>query len=136
MNTHTISEEIIRTFHLFWDNFPFPVMLLHKDRTIIDRNKAAETAGFPVGTRCADMGEKEYHRGCQANVALKKGTAMRDVSFFEPANAVLDSYWVPLAGNDELYVHFSIDISPYAAEHMFPKKCDGAGRECSSCNCG
>jgi len=50
MKHNEISEEIRRNFHLFWDNFPFPVMLVHKERTIIDRNKAGETAGYTAGS--------------------------------------------------------------------------------------
>ncbi len=45
-----VSEEKVRNFHLFWDNFPFPVMLVHKDRTILDQNRAGETAGYVAGS--------------------------------------------------------------------------------------
>jgi hypothetical protein len=42
MSSVTISDEIRSNFHLFWDNFPFPVMLTHKDRTILDANRAGQ----------------------------------------------------------------------------------------------
>lgn len=133
MAAHEISDETRRNFHLFCDNFPHPVMLVHKDRTILDVNKAGETAGYPTGIRCVDMGEKEHHKGCMANQALKEQTAKRVVGYFDFAGAVLDSYWIPLAGSDELYLHFAADITAWASESMIPKKCDAAA--CSSCNC-
>lgn len=34
------------------------------------------------------------------------------------ANAVLDSYWVPLAGQDDIFLHFSIDLP-----HMLQQTC-------------
>jgi len=83
MNKIEISDEMYRNFHLFWDNFPFPVLLIHKDRTILDRNKAAEAMGCIPGTRCIDRGKKEEHRGCLANKALQEQAAKRVVAFDE-----------------------------------------------------
>ena len=136
MATHEISEDIRGNFHLFWDNFPFPVMLIHKDRTIIEANKAGQALGCPVGTRCVDMGEKKHHAGCRANKALLEQAAERDVAYYEHLGMVLDSYWIPLAGVEDIYLHFSIDITEYAADRLIPKKCNEAASECSSCNCG
>ena len=135
METIAISEEMSRNFHLFWDNFPFPVMLVHKNRTIIDRNRAAETAGLLPGTRCVDIGKKEDHTGYQANKALEEQAAKRVVSYVEAYGLVLDAYWIPLAGEKDIYLHYSADISPYAAEHMFPAKNNAVAHGCSSCSC-
>lgn len=55
METCALNEETARNFHLFWDNFPFPVMLVHRNRTILDRNKAAEAVGLTTGTRCGEF---------------------------------------------------------------------------------
>lgn len=135
MAANEINDEILSNFHLFCDNFPFPVMLVRKDRTILAVNKSGETAGYPTGIRCVDMGEKEHHKGCMANQALKEQTAKRVVDYFDFAGAVLDSYWIPLAGSDELYLHFGIDITPWASESLLPKTCDSEA-DCASCNCG
>lgn len=135
MAAHQISDEIRSNFHLFYDNFPFSVMLVHKDRTILAMNKTAETAGYQTGIRCVDMGQKEHHKGCQANQALAEQTAKRVVAYFDFAGAVLDSYWIPLAGSSDLYLHFAADITEWAKESLVPKKGDvGAG--CATCNCG
>lgn len=121
MTTIELSPDIHTHFHLFWDNFPFPVMLLHKDRTILDRNKAAATAGCVPGTRCIDRGPKEIHKGCLANFALKEQGAKRKVEFIESRGVVMDTYWIPLPEHQDVYVHFGIDITEFAAERLFPK---------------
>jgi len=136
MAIQQISEEIRSNFHLYWDNFPQPVMLVHKDRTIIETNRAGQTLGYPVGTRCVDLGEKQHHAGCRANLALSEQAGVREVAYSEHLEQVLDSYWVPLAGAADLYVHFGIDISEYAADRLFPKKAGNGGCNCGSGGCG
>jgi len=136
MNHVVISEEIRRNFHLFWDNFPFPVMLVHKDRTIIDRNKAGEAVGYIAGSRCVDIGDKKDHAGCLANQALREQSAKRVVGYVAPAGAIFDSYWIPLAGSEDIYLHFFTDITEYAAERLFPDKFGTDNTGCSSYNCG
>lgn len=128
-----INEEITRNFHLFWDNYPAPVMLVHKTRTIITVNKSAQDIGCPVGTRCIDLGEKKHHAGCRANTALKEGIGVREVSYAEHMGQVVDGYWIPLAGSEDLYVHFCNDITEWAADRLFPAKCECTGSECGSC---
>ena len=133
MHQTEITQELSSSFHLFWDNFPFPVMLVRKDRTIVELNKAGLAMGCTPGTRCADLGKKEDHRGCLANQALKEQSAQRVVGYQESYGMVLDSYWVPLAGAEDLYLHFSIDITEHAAGRFFPKKGRGPGE---GCGCG
>ncbi len=135
MATHQISDEIRKNFHLFTDNFPFPVMLIHKDRTILEVNKTAEDQGYPTGVRCVEMGKKKYHKVCLANQALTEQSAKRLVAYFDFRGAVLDTYWIPLAGSDDLFLHFSPDITEWAKESLIPAKCE-AGIDCSACNCG
>lgn len=134
MAIHEISDEIRSSFHLFWDNFPSAVTLVHKDRTIIEINKAAQQQGYPVGIKCVDMGEKKHHAGCRANRALHEQTGVREVAYYDFLGQVVDCYWIPLAGSEDLYVHFAIDITEYAAERMFPaKKCGETTGGCGSC---
>ncbi|QEM70145.1 hypothetical protein FO488_06060 [Geobacter sp. FeAm09] len=139
MEQNTISEELSRNFHLFWDHFPSPVMLVRKDRTIIDRNRAAEAMGCIPGTRCIDSGRKEDHQRCLAGKALQEQSAKRLVTYAGNLGLVVDGYWIPLAGERDLYLHFFIDITPYAADRLFPhgsrdeKSTCGAESACSSC---
>ena len=113
-------ENHIRHFHLQWEHFPFPAMLIRKDRTIIAANPLAQKSGIVDGTRCCDLGRKEAHLACQANHALRDGVAKRLTGYFEDYKMVLDSYWIPVAGEDDIYIHFSIDITQYAAPSLFP----------------
>ncbi len=134
MAPHQLSDEIRNGFHLFCDNFPFPVMLIHKDRTILAVNKTGKEAGYPAGVRCIEMGKKEHHGVCLANQALSQQTAKRLVAYFDFRNAVLDTYWIPLAGSNDLFLHFSPDITEWARESMIPKECE-AQAGCTSCTC-
>jgi len=120
MNKVQLDPEIYRNFHLFWDNFPTPVMLVYKDRTILDRNKAAEAIGCVPGNRCSELGGKEAHQGCRANLALRERTAQRQVEYVKHMEMVIDSYWIPLVGYDDVYIHFGIDITEHAAKRYFP----------------
>jgi hypothetical protein len=104
------------------------------DRTIIEANKAGQTFGCPVGSRCVDIGEKKHHAGCRANKALRDQTGVREVVYSELLGQVVDGYWIPLAGSEDLFVHFSIDITEYAADRLFPGKQGVAGSECGSCS--
>ena len=133
MEQTEITKELSSNFHLFWDNFPFPVMLVRKDRTIVDLNKAGQALGCTPGSRCADIGKKEDHKGCLANQALLEQSAKRVVAYQESYGMVLDSYWVPLAGAEDLYLHFSIDITDYAAGRFLPGK---RHRHGDDCGCG
>ena len=130
MSEIEVSEEIRRNFHLFWDNYPAPVMLVHKDRTIIEANKAGREIGCPVGTKCVDIGEKKHHAGCRANVALREQAGVREVGWYDFMERVLDAYWIPLAGAEDLYVHFSNDITEYAPG-LIPKQCATGSGGCS-----
>lgn len=127
-----ISDEVRKNFHRFWGNFPSPVMLVHKDKTIIDTNKAGQAIGCPVGMRCVDIGEKKHHAGCRANKALREQTGVHSVAYSKYLDKVIDSYWVPLADVEDVFVHFGIDFTEFAAEHLFPKVCTSS-TDCSSC---
>lgn len=135
MVRHEISEEIIKNFHLFYDNFPFPATLVHKDRTILALNRKAGEVGYQTGIRCIDLGKKEHHKACLANKALSEQTTTRVVGYFDFTGSVLDSYWIPLAGSNELFVHYGADITEWASEKLLPKQCDGAV-DCAVCSCG
>lgn len=120
MDKITLDPEIQRSFHLFWDNFPSPVMLVYKDRTILARNKAAGAVpGCSPGERCSNLGDSEAHKRCQAGRALSEGVAQRSVDYIPHMGMVIDSYWIPLEGYEGIYIHFGLDITEYAAERYF-----------------
>lgn len=82
------------------------------------------------------MGEKKNHADYRANKALREQAGVRAVGYIEHMGVVLDTYWIPLAGAEDLYVHFGIDITEFAADRLFPKKCGEAGHDCGACTAG
>ena len=62
-------EEIIRAFHLMWDGFPEPILLIRKSREIVAANKKAEAFGIKAGSKCSSYGKPEQHKGCRCNEA-------------------------------------------------------------------
>lgn len=122
MTGNELTPDIHTHFHMFWDNFPFPAMLIRKDRVILDRNRAAEAIGCVPGTRCIDRGPKEAHKGCLASCALREQITKRKVHYVDSAGVVMDSYWIPLPQHEDVYVHFGIDITEYAADRFFKDK--------------
>jgi hypothetical protein len=96
---------------MMWDMFPHSVLLLKKNRDIVAVNKKAQERGVRAGGKCFQLGDKsktEIHTGCKANVALEKGMAERSVSYREGATRVTDTYWIPVAMEKDLFMHFTI----------------------------
>jgi len=67
------NEEILKSFHLMWDNFPEAVMITQKSREIIAVNKKAAEFGLKPGIKCSSIGKPENHKGCQCNQACDTG---------------------------------------------------------------
>jgi len=115
-----IDPEIVKAFHLMWDIFPSPTTLLRKDRTVLACNPAAMEKGFRVGTRCFQFsGGTSVHKHCKANVALREGAPQRSIVHSAVNKTVTDSYWLPLAGEKDLFVHTVINITQYAKPELF-----------------
>ena len=134
MATQQISDETRRNFHLFWDNHPAAVILIDRNRTIIEINKVAEERGYPVGVPCISMGEKKHHASCKLNIAMRDKSSVRNVEYIDFLGQVVDTYWIPLAGEEDLYIHFANDITEWAKESLSPKNCEDEA-SCSTCNC-
>lgn len=134
MTTQNISNETRRSFHFFWGNYPAAVILIDGNRTIIEINKVAEERGYPVGVQCISMGEKKHHASCKLKIALREKRSVRNVEYIDFLGQVVDTYWIPLAGEEDLYIHFANDITEWAKESLIPQKSDvEAG--CGVCKC-
>jgi hypothetical protein len=126
--TTTNLNGLQEAFHLMWDPFPFIVMLIQKDRTIIDVNASAKAMGINPGVKCFQLsGESKVHANCLANQALKEKQARRQTAYNEAFKCVYDSYWLPIAGHDDLYVHFGIDITEHANPARYPQIANANG---------
>ena len=117
-----VSLEILKAFHLMWDMFPTPVFLLRKDRTIVDFNQTARDRGVRLGPKCYQLsGDDCIHKQCLGNSALEEGVGKRSVGYYAPSKRFVDSYWLPIGGQKDLFVHFAIDITKYANPELFTK---------------
>ncbi len=116
------STEVGPAFHLMWDAFPAVVMLIRKDRTIVDVNALGKRLGVTPGVKCFELtGECGVHEQCLANQALAEQTAKRGVGYVAALQGVYDAYWLPVPGRDDLYVHLSVDVSEFADPERFPE---------------
>jgi hypothetical protein len=118
-----------------WDNFPEPVTLVHKSREVAAVNKGNDHYREP-GVICAGTGG-EPHTGCRADEALKSGKAAVSPSHSDIEDKERITYWIPLDGYPDYFIHFSIrfrfendnktvTMSPMTDEH---KKIMGARRD-------
>ena len=107
-NPIRINEEILKAFHLMWDPFPHGVLLLKKNRTIVDANLKALERGVILGSKCYALTGKGtgIHPGCLADDALKESLSKRTI--IKRDGQIIDSYWLPIKGEEDLFVHFTI----------------------------
>ena len=83
------DEEIIRAFHLMWDNFPEPVMITQKSREMVALNKKAASFGLAVGVKCSSIGAPVY------------------VTYEGPFGKSY-GYWLPIPEKPEWVIHFGV----------------------------
>ncbi len=103
-----IDAKVIEAFKLMWGNFPEPATLVHKSREIIAVNAAGRDFGREEGLNCAKLGP-EPHRGCLANQAL--ATQKPAFSKSKMGEREIISYWLPIEGYPEYFVHFGIGVT-------------------------
>lgn len=61
------EQKIIEAFHLMWDHFPEPVMLIKRNRQIYAVNQKAASLGMSDQIKCSSMGDPQGHKGCLCN---------------------------------------------------------------------
>lgn len=102
-----VDSKVIEAFKLMWGSFPEPVMLIHKNREILAVNELCSNWGTTPGVKCIELGSSpEAHKGCMANEALATQTAK--VAIGEFVGKEIRSYWVPVTGYPDIFLHFSI----------------------------
>ncbi len=113
------DPRLVEAFQLMWGNFPDPMMLVHRDRTILAVNDASAAQGMDVGKKCFSYNpdpngvENNACRQCQANKALKAGTSIAcDGNYGEQ---LIRGYWVPLKGSSEVFIHGYSSLPPKLA---------------------
>lgn len=105
-----IEPRILEAFQMMWGPFPEPVLLIHKDRTILAVNDLARSLGMPSGIKChtlnSDHGPDGNCTRCQANRALRSGETA--VLVETQGGMPVRGYWMPLKEAQDVYVHFGI----------------------------
>ena len=105
-----IDPRILEAFQTMWGPFPEPVMLIHKDRTVLGVNDCAEQAGIATGIKCHTLSLENNAGGhckrCQANRALQTGETVQCIE--ETCGKTVRGYWMPLKEVPDVYVHFGI----------------------------
>ncbi len=108
------------------DILPFPVMLIHKDRTLISVNKAAAEMGVVPGSFCWDTfgkrqsiptADRDYFEQngqappngtccdfCRADTALLQQKTVREK--IDSGTAVFDTFWIPVTA--DTYLHYAV----------------------------
>lgn len=98
-------EELVKAFHLTWDNFPGVCRLIGKGNRTLACNKAALAAGYEPEQICAQIGPPQSHKGCKKALALSTQTAQMD----SPVPGRIRA-WAPVEGYPDVVVHFSISV--------------------------
>ena len=106
------NEDIIRAFHLMWDNFPEAVTITQKSREIVAVNKKAAELGLQPGVKCSSIGKPENHRGCKCNKAVDTGEPQ--ICTYEGNFGKAYGYWIPIPEKPEWVIHFGVG---YAFEY-------------------
>ena len=100
------NEEIIRAFHLMWDNFPESVVITQKSREIVAVNKKATEYGLKPGMKCSSVGKPENHKGCQCDKAVDTGEPQ--ICTYEGQFGKAYGYWIPITEKPEWVIHFGV----------------------------
>ncbi len=105
-----LDTNVIDAFHAMYGPFPEPVMLLHRDRTVLAVNNAARTAGIPTGIKCSSLNPENKTDGncrqCKAALALKTGKPVAEHSLSRLGH--MKAYWIPLKDVPDVYLHFGV----------------------------
>lgn len=111
-----LEQRILDSFQTMWGPFPEPVMLIHKNRTILAVNDFARNLGIPDGIKCFSLNpeaEKDQCRRCKANLALKTGETVTSLENMQGIPVI--GYWMPLKEVPDVYIHFGIGTAEMMA---------------------
>ena len=109
------EQELIRAFHMMWDNYPESVRLIDRKFRVVAGNTAYLQMGGQVEIKC-NTGDPALHRGCQAMACLKARETKKLVT--EVEGVPWDTFWIPVEGTEDYYVHFTNGLNAYIAKKM------------------
>jgi hypothetical protein len=116
-----VKQHVLDSFHMMWDMFPGPVMLIHASRTILAVNQVAAGLGISAGITCHSLSASDAPcKGCLAAKALRQGAGIRNTAWSQKSRKFMDAFWSPVAGEKDLYVHFGNDITEFVRSELVP----------------
>lgn len=119
LEKNTDKNEIIKAFFQNWNLHPFPVLLIKADREILAVNEPGRKLGIPVGKRCFELtGKDKICSVCQANKAMREKKGIQVGSYQAALKQFVETYWVPLEGEEEIYLHYGNDITKWVKEDL------------------
>ena len=106
-------------FRKMWGNYPTPVYLVNRARDLVAVNTAAEEMGAGKIEKCYHLNNSNrVCPNCQGNKCLKEQRAYVTNEFNEKCQQFISGYWIPVADEPDLFVHFGNDITPYVREEL------------------
>ena len=111
-----IEKNLSEAFHLMYDGLPEPVQLCHKTYRVVAVNPAGAAFGRLPGHICA-QGCSSLKAGLCRQAQMRKAgvTTWCYAEKTEDAPRMI-TFWIPVAGNPDYYVHFGIGVTiDYAA---------------------
>ncbi|AAK81323.1 hypothetical protein BJV85_000510 [Clostridium acetobutylicum] len=104
------EDEIIKAFDMMWGKYIEPVALIRHNFNVVALNDAAKSLGMLTGVKCSAK-NPESHKGCKAAEALR--TNSTQISKDDISGSEWTSFWIPVSGHPDYYVHFASGINEY-----------------------
>lgn len=116
-----VKSEVLEAFKMMWGLYPGPVMLIHASREILAVNEAAAGLGLPLGITCHSLYPSDKPcPGCLAGKALRQQQGVRRAAWAASQRKFMDGFWVPVAGEEAVFVHFGNDITDLVRPELLP----------------
>lgn len=107
------EQALIDAFNKMWYNYHEPVRLIHRSFRVVAGNAAYLETDGQVGGKC-NAANPELHVGCRAMECLRERKTTSKTS--DMYGVRWDSYWVPVAGVDDYFIHFTNGINEFMAK--------------------
>ncbi len=111
--TEQNEQALIDAFKAMWGNYHEPTRLIHRSFRVVAGNATYLSTGGQVGGKC-NATNPELHKGCRAIECLK--TRKTTCKTSDMNGVRWDSYWVPVEGSEDYYVHFTNGMMEFIAK--------------------
>ncbi len=113
------EKKLADAFEMMWGKYPDVARLIRRGFNVVAANDVCKSfahmvPGYNAGVKC-NGGDPADHRGCRAMLALKSNEAQCYVE--EREGMKITSYWLPIAGEADYFVHFSTGCKEYLDKH-------------------